>query len=197
MRMEEAATAVNQVFENLDQQIAAFQGATSLHCKAGCGKCCFKPDIEATILEFLPFALHLYKENLSEQWLNKIDSNESSICLILNEAQTGAGLCTEYAHRGLICRLFGYSARTTKYAKKELVTCSVIKSEQADAYEGAKNKIEAGLEVPVMNQYYMQLQSIDYNLTAKFYPINEAIKRAIETVMQYYSYENPTDPVPA
>jgi Fe-S-cluster containining protein len=189
MRMEETVAAVNLVFENLDQQIAFFQGATSLHCKTGCGKCCFKPDIEATILEFLPFALHLYKQNMSEQWLKKLDSDESSLCLILNPTQAGAGLCTEYPHRGLICRLFGYSARTNKYAKKELVTCSIIKTEQGGAYAAAVTKIEAGLDVPVMNQYYMQLQSIDYNLTSNFYPINEAIRRAIETVMQYYYYK--------
>jgi uncharacterized protein len=194
MRMEETVAAVNQVFENLDQQIATFQGATSLHCKPGCGKCCFKPDIEATVLEFLPFALHLYKQNLANQWLDKLDSIESSMCLLLNPIREGSGLCTEYTYRGLICRLFGYSARTTKYAKKELVTCSVIKTEQTAAYAETILKVEAGLDVPTMNQYYMQLQCIDYNLTAKYYPINEAIKQAIETVMQYYSYENPTEP---
>jgi uncharacterized protein len=194
MRMEETVAAVNQVFENLDQQIATFQGVTSLYCKPGCGKCCFKPDIEATVLEFLPFALHLYKQNLGNHWLDKLDSIESPMCLLLNPIREGSGLCTEYKHRGLICRLFGYSARTSKYAKKELVTCSVIKTEQTAAYAEAIVKIEAGLDVPTMNQYYMQLQCIDYNLTAKYYPINIAIKHAIETVMQYYSYENPTEP---
>ncbi|MBL7871501.1 MAG: YkgJ family cysteine cluster protein [Cyclobacteriaceae bacterium] len=195
MRIEATVAAVNLVFENLDKQIATFQGATSLHCNVGCGKCCFKPDIEATVLEFLPFALHLYKENQAIQWLDQLDSIQSPTCLLLNPMPTGSGLCTEYPYRGLICRLFGYSARTTKYAKKELVTCSIIKNEQTEAYTKAIVKIEAGLDVPTMNQYYMQLQSIDYNLTAKFYPINEAIKRAIETVMQYYLYENPTVPV--
>lgn len=194
MRMEETVAAVNLVYEGLDKQIATFQGATSLQCKIGCGKCCFKPDIEATVLEFIPFALHLYKQNMGNQWLDKLDSIESTMCLLLNPVREGSGLCTEYPYRGLICRLFGYSARTTKYAKRELVTCSVIKTEQTGAYAETIVKIEAGLDVPVMNQYYMQLQSIDYNLTAKFYPINQAIKLAIETVMQYYTYENPTEP---
>lgn len=190
MRLEEKIEAVNQVFENLDRQITTFQDATTLHCKFGCGKCCFKPDIEASILEFLPFAYHLYKEGKAEEWLQKIKSSDSSICHILNPTQNGAGLCSEYPHRGLICRLFGYSARTNKYGKKELVTCQIIKTEQAEAFQNAESKIEEGLEVPVMNQFYMQLHGIDFELTRDFYPINTAIQHAIETVLHYYAYRD-------
>jgi hypothetical protein len=116
-----------------------------------------------------------------------IDS-DSATCLILNPTQSGAGLCTEYPYRGLICRLFGYSARTNKYSKRELVTCQIIKTEQDEAYQLAETKIEEGAEVPVMNQYYMQLHGIDFELTRDFYPINMAIQKAIETVLQYYAY---------
>lgn len=188
MQMEEKVNAVKQVFENLDQQIAGFQSATSLHCKWGCGKCCFKPDIEATILEFLPFAFHLHQTGKAEEWLERINQSDSSICHILNPTQASAGLCSEYEHRGLICRLFGYSARTNKYGKKELVTCQIIKTEQAESYEKATAEIDNGLPVPVMNQFYMQLHGIDFELTRDFYPINEAIKRAIEVVLQYFAY---------
>lgn len=188
MLLEEKVAAVQQVFENLDHQIASFQSATTLHCKFGCGKCCFKADLEATVLEFLPFAFYLYQQNQAEEWLEKINQSDSTICLILNPTQSGAGLCTEYPHRGLICRLFGYSARTNKYGKKELVTCQIIKTEQSEAYEQAVVKIDAGTEVPVMNQFYMQLHAIDFELTKDFYPVNEAIRRAIETVLQYYVY---------
>jgi uncharacterized protein len=188
MQLDEKVAAVQQVFENLDHQIESFQSATTLHCKFGCGKCCFKADLEATVLEFLPFALHLYQQNQAEEWLEKINQSDSTICLILNPTQSGAGLCTEYPHRGLICRLFGYSARTNKYGKKELVTCQIIKTEQSESYEKAVAKIDAGMEVPVMNQFYMQLHAIDFELTKNFYPVNEAIRRAIETVLQYYVY---------
>ena len=190
MLLEDKVDAVNQVFENLDRQIAAFQDVTTLHCKFGCGKCCFKPDIEATILEFLPFAYHLFKEDKAEEWLEKIKSSDSSICHILNPTQNGAGLCSEYQYRGLICRLFGYSARTNKYGKKELVTCQIIKTEQSGAFQLTESKIEVGLEVPVMNQFYMQLHGIDFELTRDFYPINIAIQHAIETVLHYYAYRD-------
>src|SRR6478609_355742 len=146
MTMEEKVLEVESVFNKLDQEIASFQSWSGLHCKFGCGKCCFKPDIEATILEFLPFAYYLHKEGKAFDWLEKLKSTDSDICLILNPTQSGAGLCSEYTHRGLICRLFGYSARTNKYGKKELVTCQIIKTEQVNAFAEAEKKIENGLD---------------------------------------------------
>jgi Fe-S-cluster containining protein len=184
----EKIQAVELVFEKLDQEIAAFQTSSTLHCKFGCGKCCFKPDIEATILEFLPFAYHLHKNDLAFTWLENLRTSDSSICLILNPTHTGAGLCSEYHHRGLICRLFGYSARTNKYGKPELVTCQIIKTEQTAAYDATVQKIDQGETVPILSQYYMQLHAIDFELTREFFPINEAIKRAIETILHYFAY---------
>lgn len=188
MLLEDKIKSVEEVFDKLDQEIAAFQRNTKLHCKAGCGKCCFKADIEATPLEFLPFALHLYKNDLAFEWLARLKNAQSPTCQILNPTQMGAGLCSEYKHRGLICRLFGYSARTNKYNQKEYVTCQIIKTEQAENYAEAVTKITTGQSIPVMNQFYMQLHSIDMDLARDFYPINEAIRRAIEKVLSYYAY---------
>ena len=188
MSIEEKVSKVEQVFHHLDQAIAKFQSGSTLHCKFGCGKCCFKPDIEATILEFLPFAFHLYQQGQAEAWYERLKINTSPVCLILNPTQGGTGLCSEYPHRGLICRLFGYSARTNKYGRHELVTCQIIKSEQTSAYENTEQKIEEGEEVPVMSDYYMRLHGIDAELTREFYPINQAIQKAVETVLHYYAY---------
>lgn len=189
MTMEEKVLAVEQVFEKLDREITQFQTGSALHCKFGCGKCCFKPDIEATVLEFLPFAHHLHQQNRAFEWLENLKANPSTICLILNPTREGVGLCSEYAYRGLICRLFGYSARTNKYGQRELVTCEIIKTEQQEKYEGAVSSIERNqLDVPVMHSYYLQLTAIDLELTHDFYPINRAIQRAIETVLAYYAY---------
>jgi len=188
MTPEEKVNEVEAVFQKLDEEIAAFQSSTGMHCKFGCGKCCFKADIEATPLEFLPFALHLYKEGRAKEWYDKLASSEETLCAILNPTHNGAGLCSEYKHRGLICRLFGYSARTTKYEKKELVTCQVIKTEQTGEYEKGVELIEDGGSVPVMNNFYMQLHAIDRDMTTELYPINIAIRKAIESVLHYYAY---------
>jgi Fe-S-cluster containining protein len=188
MSIEEKAAEVEKVFDQLDQAINEFQSATSLHCKAGCGKCCFKPDIEATVLEFIPFALHIHQSGQSEEWYNDLKSSDSDLCLILNPTQHGAGLCSQYKHRGLICRLFGYSARTNKYGKRELVTCQIIKTEQSVAFENASVAIGNERDVPVMSDFYMKLHAIDSDLTRDFFPINTAIRKALETVMHYYAY---------
>jgi len=188
MRIERLVAQVEELFQQLDSSIQEFQQSTTLHCKFGCGKCCFKPDIEATTLEFLPFALHLYKQGFAVEWLQRLETSDSSICLILNPTSQSAGLCSEYKHRGLICRLFGYSARTNKHGEKELVTCQVIKAEQSPAFHEAEKKIAGGEAVPVMSQYYFQLMAIDQDLTRDFYPINMAIRKAIETVLHYYAY---------
>lgn len=188
MELAQLAAQVEVLFEKLDAEISRFQSATSLHCGWGCGKCCFKADIEATALEFLPFALHLYHQGKAEEWYNRLKTSDSSICHILNPTSVAAGLCSEYKHRGLICRLFGYSARTNKYGQKELVTCAIIKTEQTRAFQDAEAMIAQGLHVPVMNQYYMQLSAIDNELARDFYPINKAIQRALETVLHHYAY---------
>jgi len=86
--------------------------------------------------------------------------------------------------------LFGFSARTNKYGKKELVTCQIIKEESAANFQKAVEKIDAGAEIPVMSQFYMRLHAIDFELAREFFPINEAIKRAIEIILHYHAYRS-------
>lgn len=188
--MQEKIKAIEQVFEELDNEITVFQSQTKLHCVAGCGLCCKKPDIEATPLEFLPFAHYLYQKGEAEKVLQQLENNPQDICIIFKAFETAnGGTCTEYKYRGLICRLFGFSARIDKYGKPELATCKIIKETQAEDYNKTVNGIGEGrIAIPVMRDYYFKLRAIDASLTDKFYPINIAIKEAIEKVLLYYSY---------
>jgi uncharacterized protein len=191
MSLEEKSNAVEEIFLDLDKEIKQFQNWSSLGCQLGCGKCCFKPDIEATPLEFLPFAIHLNKIGKGEEWLSKIEHlDDPKICVILNPTQSGVGLCSEYMYRGLICRLFGFSARTNKYEKKELVTCSIIKEKQPMEYGRAVSKINEGAQIPVMSEYYLKMHYVDPVLANDFMPINAAIKKAIQLVLQNAYYKN-------
>lgn len=179
------------MFNALDNEISLFQIKSELKCVAACGKCCTKPDIEASILEFLPFAYHAYKEGRAEEILREAESSESPICILLQHflGKHDAGFCGEYRNRGLICRLFGFSARTDKNGIRNLVTCSPIKHAQPVQFERASSRVASeDLPVPVMSHYFMMLYAIDYQMASKFYPINEAIRLAIETVLSYYSY---------
>jgi Fe-S-cluster containining protein len=191
MSIREIVSQVEDVFIELDLDIAKFQQETGLGCIRGCGECCKKPDIEATVLEFLPLAYHLYKADLDIEVLERLENNNSAPpCTFFSAILPGfqSGLCTIYLHRGLICRLFGFSATRDKEGKPVLATCKIIKNQKSAEYNAAVRSIDEGGFVPVMNQYYMKLLAIDLEMGNKFYPINEAIKLAIEKVSLTCAY---------
>jgi uncharacterized protein len=185
------AKAVEKLYIELDAEITAFRKETGISCISGCGKCCLKPDIEATILEFIPLAYHLFKDGKAEEILEKLRTDtQNNICInfTLFVVGSGSGMCSSYVHRGLICRLFGYSARIDKNGNKQFITCKPIKETQAESYNNAVKRVADNMYIPVMSNYYYKLKSIDHRLAEKFYPINTAIKLAIEHVIMYYIY---------
>ncbi len=192
--LPQKVNAVRKVFAKLDKEIEAVQKSSGLHCLAGCGECCKKADIEATPLEFLPLALQLYDEGRAEIALAEIAEKKDSLCYVFRPHVTNfGGLCNEYPNRGLICRLFGFTARRNKEGASELVTCKLIKKEQSVAFDSLVAELKEGKKIPVMSDYYSRISSIDHNLVS-FYPINEAMTKAIETVLHYYSYRRRRKP---
>lgn len=187
--------SVESLFNRLDKEILQFQSKSGIHCIAGCGKCCNKPDIEATVLEFLPLGHFFYKNGLADEKLSQLSVETSPICQLFTLQVLGkhGGMCNDYPHRGLICRLFGFSSGRNKYGNRTLITCKPIKNELPAKYKNALALMDQGGEMPSWSRYYQDLQDIDYNLSTEFYPINKAIKLAIEYVLQYYFYNKPTD----
>ncbi|SNR42635.1 Fe-S-cluster containining protein [Maribacter sedimenticola] len=186
--------AVERVFYQLEKEVGSFQKSTGLGCVAGCGKCCTKPDINATALEFLPFAYSLFKNGEAELYLDQLNNDRSTtLCPILNSILSPGeiGFCSDYAHRGLICRLFGFSAMLHKNNKPTLVTCKPIKEGKPEAVLHAERHIAANKNYPLISDYYMQLRSIDASLGEELYPIRIAIAKAINAVLGYYAYRRP------
>lgn len=183
---------VEKVFADLEKEMNILRHSSGLHCVAGCGKCCFKPDIEASPVEFLPYALHLLRNKQIEEVYDQLLKNTSTQCLIFAPVPGSdtKGGCSEYMYRGLICRLFGFTASRGMNGEAKLVTCRIIKTGQAESVA----KIEAELKedkasVPLMSDYYFRIRSIDPDLGTKLVPINEAIQKALEVVMAYYAYK--------
>jgi len=186
--------AVDRVFYQLEKELGSFQKSTGLGCVANCGNCCLKPDINATALEFLPLAYHLLKDGKAEEWLQLLQNNTSTtLCPVLNTviAPGAKGFCSEYAHRGLICRLFGFSAMLHKNNTPTLVTCKPIKEQKPQAVAAAEIHIASKNNYPLISNYYMQLRSIDESLGAELFPIRIAIAKALEVVLGYYAYRRP------
>ena len=193
MSMYRKVQAVERLFRLLEKDVATFQQATDLRCKSGCGMCCLKPDIAASPLEFLPLAYHLFKKELAMEWLEKIEKNPAPLCVNLNAliSEENGGFCNSYSHRGLICRLFGFSAMLGKDRKPLLVTCKTIKETFPEAVSQANRHISERKFTPIISHYYQQLRSIDPQMGQNTIPINEAIAEALRTVLAYYTYRNP------
>tara|TARA_R110002051_G_scaffold189613_1_gene258804 strand:- start:11356 stop:11964 length:609 start_codon:yes stop_codon:yes gene_type:complete len=183
--------AVDSLYAVLDKEIALFQSKSSLHCKAGCGKCCTHAEVDASPLEFLPWALNLFLNGTAATTLDDLKIKTTAICHIyepLSVVDSGSGKCSDYQYRGLICRLFGYGANRDKFGEMRLATCKIIKETQAEHFEAAQKAMKEGLYVPIFTDYYMKLSQIDFRLGNLIVPVNTALKLALEEVLQYYAY---------
>lgn len=185
--------AVERMYDHLDTEIREFRKASGIHCISGCGKCCTKPDIEASPLEFLPLAFHWFMNHQAEEMLAQLKQETSPICKIYSPlssalADSNKGSCSDYVHRGLICRLFGYGASRDKLGALKLVTCTLIKEQQATNYQQAVTMLKAGDYVPIFTDYYLKLIQIDFRLGNQIVPINQAMIEALEAILGYYAY---------
>ena len=189
MTLPQKVTLIEQLFHQLEKETATFQNNTGLSCLSGCGRCCTHPDIEASPLEFLPWAFHLFLTGEAEKMLQILREIQTPTCVNYQPLTVvGQGHCKTYKYRGLICRLFGYGANTDKYGKLRLATCKIIKEGQAENFASASEKISQGMSVPVFTEYYMQLNQIDFRLGNIIVPVNKALRLALEEVLQYYAY---------
>lgn len=176
--------ALNSIFREADKHVINFQYHANISCISGCNLCCIKPDIDATIIEFLPGAYNLLLSQEYENILDKINSKTDTMCVFHNPLSTTA-YCSHYQNRGLVCRLFGYSAKTTKTGDKSLVTCKLVK--QLIEVNGINDKLGYA---PEMSNYYLKLYGIDPKLAVQYLPINQAIKNALEIVLFHFHYKN-------
>lgn len=180
------------MFELLDKDIKKFASTTKLHCLVGCGKCCTKPHISATILEFLPLANHYYMNGQAEDMLKLLLEKKATCHVFMpTNMDLGLGSCSNYNYRGLICRLFGMSAARSRANDLQLYTCGEIKRTQPEEFEQTTRQIKVNRQVPMVTDYYQRLSSIDSSLASQYYPINEATRKAIEHVLHYYAYRRP------
>lgn len=176
---------VKKVYARLDAHIESLQEDSGLRCVSGCGQCCKKPDIEASPVEFLPLALDWFDEDVHWEKYEELKNIQDSTCFVFRPHVTSfGGLCNAYPNRGLICRLFGYSARLNKERKKELVTCKILKDEMPAEIARASS---AKKKLPVMVHYHTRMAAVDIQLNDRM-PINQAMQKAIETVAAYYAY---------
>lgn len=190
MNIKEKSLAVLSLYKELEAEATKYASEGGLSCLSGCGFCCANPKIPATILEFLPLAFELYEKGAAEASLRIIESNPESNCILYRtqDPEGKSGYCSGYAYRGMICRLFGASARRSKSGSKELITCKILKSEKQTEYLKVSEQINQSLEVPMATAYYSYLRDIGASLCEER-TVNEAIRLALELVLRYKFYE--------
>lgn len=133
MNLFEKSQAVRKLFQKLEEESRQFHAESGMGCISGCGFCCVNPDVPASPLEFLPLAFDLYEKGIAEEIANQLAlQDQLGNCVVYRPQKDDPtkGFCGNYANRGLICRLFGASARRTKYGQKELITCKILKKKK-------------------------------------------------------------------
>jgi Fe-S-cluster containining protein len=189
MNLAEKSQAVSILFDQLGEEAKQYASESGLGCVSGCGACCANPEVSASPLEFLPLAFD--NKGLSDTILSFLDSEEESKSCIVYRAHSSDGkngYCTNYANRGLICRLFAASARKNKYGAKDLIICKILKTEKAQQFTEASERINSDLEIPMASKFYQMIEEIDSSL-AQHYPINTAIRLALESVLRFKFYQ--------
>lgn len=175
---------VIRIYQEIDQKTAWLQAA-GLRCPPGCGTCCESPEVEATVLEALPLAEEIYRRKVEGRVLIAIAEREDQgdlRCVLCRPdlLSPGKGRCSYYEFRSLACRLFGFAARRNKYGHLEFCACRVIKERNPQAVRRVEIKICEGLDVPVYQESFMRIASMDPGMGFPRLPINRALKEALE-----------------
>lgn len=186
MRLQRLAQAVSRLYRRLDLDSRRFQLHSGLRCLPACGRCCLSADVEATVLEMLPAALHLAQVGRLESHRDRLGRQpEARECVLYRGEPPAAapGHCGLYAHRPLVCRLFGFSAVLDREGRREVVGCRLIRQEQAEASARAAEEVRGGaVAIPMVGEYRMRLYGIDPTLGSRPLPINAALAQALEMV---------------
>jgi uncharacterized protein len=178
------ADQVSNLFATIDRHTQAFQASTGLHCPSGCGKCCDNEKIEVTVLDCLPLAIDLFQKGEGEFWLTQFTEPSRESCLFYQRdpVKAGNGQCLQYAGRPLLCRTFGFGTVRNKAGMPELAVCSVHRETQPETVLRSQQSIQAGYPTPNFADLAMQLEAIDPAIGRERYPINQAMRQALERV---------------
>ena len=178
---------VAAIYDEIDGKIEALKTATGLGCPAGCGRCCWHPDVVAAAVEVIPFALEVWEQGREEAILDALETKAQKgdpVCVAFrpDPDDPDKGRCEWYPQRPLMCRLFGFAARRGKHGGLEIAPCRFLKADAPEAYERAQDEIDAGLDVPVYTDYAMRVRCLDPSLGRPPVHINEAFRQALEHV---------------
>jgi Fe-S-cluster containining protein len=188
MSIRDFSVNLQILYREMGETFSSYQSSTGLACLSGCGRCCINPDIEASTLEMIPFALHIYDEGKMDEWLIKTESKSSESCLLFKGDLQGQGQCSSYEHRPSICRMFGVAGYYDKEHHATLSVCKFIR-EKYPVQTQDLNNLALLTNTPMLSYWNSKMSDLDQLLIQERMPINEAIHSALEKVSLYAQYQ--------
>lgn len=197
-RMTPLATQVQAVFDEVDRGTSAFASASGIACPPGCGACCHSPNVEASELEMLPMAEHLMETGEAETVYQLLSQQPGEkICVFFKPVPGSStdGRCSRYTHRPLVCRLFGFAGRHNKEGRPQFNACKVHQQAIPHEVRDAIDRVDRGtLRPPLFSEAMDAVWAIHPTLGFDRFPINEALRKALERVLFSRHYEERRQP---
>ncbi|MBU0913983.1 MAG: YkgJ family cysteine cluster protein [Gammaproteobacteria bacterium] len=180
----ETASQLMILNDEIAQTYSGYQNDRKLFCRSGCGECCLHPGIEASVLEMLPLALHLYEQGIAESTLEALQQHQQESCFFYQASSEDrkSGHCGIYPYRPAVCRMFGAAGYRGREGEVLLSICKVIRADEPAAVIAAE--LSLTIEVPpMMMNHKAKISQLDYELSKQNMPIKDAAAAALEKVL--------------
>lgn len=190
--LEDLSVEILRIYEEIERQTIEFQRAWGLKCLPGCGQCCESPNVQVTVLEFLPLAREINRRGEITYWLKNLEKmglKRACVFYQLDPFLSGKGRCLFYPWRAATCRLFGFGTKRNKYGNLEPVTCRHLQKDFAQILASLNNNLP-GPAAPNYDSFFIQLASLEVSLGINPLPINKAIARALEKYALSFQLQN-------
>lgn len=188
MNIREFSQNLLKIYQEMSESFSHFQSSAGWNCMSGCGRCCQRPEIDASPLEMLPMALQIYDEGKLEEWLERLENLSDNRCpLFVPGPQEGQGKCGRYKERPGVCRMFGVAGYLNKNQEVTLSICKYIREEYKI------ESIPVGLDeekTPITSHWSYRLATLDQGLIKDLMPIPQALKIALEKIAFYAQYQS-------
>lgn len=191
-QLRDTASRLMILNDEIAQTYSRYQNDRKLFCRSGCGQCCLHPGIEASVLEMLPLALHLYDTGLAESTLDALQQHDQDQagCFFYQASSEDrkSGHCGVYPYRPAVCRMFGAAGYRGREGEVLLSVCKVIRADAPEAVIATEQSLSSETP-PMMRNHKAQIAQLDYELSKENMPIKRATAAALEKVLTkaYYA----------
>jgi Fe-S-cluster containining protein len=182
--LQELEFQVLDLYQGIDEAVTAYKSQTGLACPEGCGHCCNSEKVEATVIECIPLAFELFRTLQAELLIKRLERGSGERrCVLYRQDFTAAGLwgCSQYKHRSVVCRLFGFAGNRDRSGTPQLAKCRKMK-EHETAVPVQHSEEAAAAAMPLFSDAGMRITALHPGLGSHRKPINEALFEALQKV---------------